>query len=260
MFTGWTPPIMTNSEGKTSIKSEIDWSNEDERLTNYNNKALHTIFNGCDAKHIKLIYSCEMAKEARDILQTMFEGSSDIKRNKLLSLTTRFENLRIHEDETLFDFYTKLCDIANESFALGEKISETTLVKKIVRSLPKKFSFKVIAIEEAKDLDSLKVEVLMGSIRAFEMTLKQRKRKKFIALKIMQKEEDSVEYNDDELVLLIKNFKKLLKKVSKSSKPSSSFLNTFKGKILLKPLIFLTIRREFNLGNVKAMDTFSLSV
>ena len=26
------------------------------------------------------------------------------------------------EEESLFDFYIKLCDIANECFALGEKI------------------------------------------------------------------------------------------------------------------------------------------
>ena len=93
---------------------------------NYNNKALHAIFNECDADHIKLISSCETAKEAREILQTTFECSGDVKRNKLLSLATHFENLRIHDDESLFYFSTKLCDIANKSFALGEKILETT--------------------------------------------------------------------------------------------------------------------------------------
>ena len=61
------------------------------------------------------------------------------------------------EDESLFDFNTKFCDIANESFTLSEKIFETTFVRKIVRSLPDKFSSEVIAIEEAKDLDSIKV-------------------------------------------------------------------------------------------------------
>ena len=74
--------------------------------------------------------------------------------------------------------YTKLCDIANESFAVDEKIIETTLVKKIIRSLPDRFSSKVIAIEEAKDLDSMKVKDLMDSFRTFEMTFKQRKRRK----------------------------------------------------------------------------------
>ena len=48
---------------------------------------------------------------------------------------------------------------------------------KIVRSLPHRFSSKVIAIEKSEDLDSMKVENLMGSLRVFEMTLKQSKEK-----------------------------------------------------------------------------------
>ena len=118
----------------------------------------------------------------------------------------------MNDNESLSNFYTKLCDLANESFALDEKISETTLVRKIIRSLPDKFSSKVIAIEEAKDLDSMKVEDLMGSLRAFEMTLKQRKKEKSITLKTMHEEEHSSEEEDeDELALLTKNFKKFLK-------------------------------------------------
>ena len=64
ILTGSTPPIAKDSEGKKSLKPEVDWSNEDDRLINYNNKALHAIFNRCDADHIKLISSCETTKEA----------------------------------------------------------------------------------------------------------------------------------------------------------------------------------------------------
>ena len=113
----------------------------------------------------------------------------------------------MHDDEPLSNFYTKLCDIAKETSALGEKISETTLVKKIMRSLPEKFSSKVIAIEEAKDLDSMKVKDLMGSLRAFEMTLKQRKKEKSITLKTVHEEEDYNKWgDDDELALITKIF------------------------------------------------------
>ena len=199
--------MITDSEGKKVLKLEIDWSIEDDRLANYNNKALHAIFNECDVNQIKPISSCETAKEAWDILQTTFEGSGDVKRNKLLSLTTRFENLRMHDDESLSEFYTKLCDIANESFVLGEKIPETTLVRKIMRSLSDRFSSNVITIEEAKELDSMKVNYLMGSFCEFEMTLKHRKKEKSITLKTMHKEEHfSEDDNDDELALLTKNF------------------------------------------------------
>ena len=83
-----------------------------------------------------LIFSYESAKERWDILQTMFEDSSDVKCNKLLTFTSRFKNLHMLEEESLFDFYTKLCDIGNKSFVLGEKILESVLVIKIIRSLP----------------------------------------------------------------------------------------------------------------------------
>ena len=77
-----------------------------------------------------------------------------------------------------------------------------------MRSLPNRFSSKVIAIEKAKGLDSMKVEDLMGSLCIFEMTLKRRKREKSIALKIVHEVEDSSEEdNKDELALLTKNFK-----------------------------------------------------
>ena len=73
-MTGWTTTTTTDSEGKKNIKLEVDWSNNNDCFANYNNKALHAIFNRCDAEHIKLISSCETAKEAWEILQTTFEG------------------------------------------------------------------------------------------------------------------------------------------------------------------------------------------
>ena len=80
-------------------KPKIYQSTEDDRLVNYNSKALYAIFNRCNADHIKLISSCEIAKDLWDILQTIFEASGDVKRNKLLSFITHFESLRMHNEE-----------------------------------------------------------------------------------------------------------------------------------------------------------------
>ena len=74
ILTGWTPPTVTDSKGKKVLKPEVDWSNDDDCLANYNNKALHTIFTRCDTNHIKLISLCETVKEAWKILEITFEG------------------------------------------------------------------------------------------------------------------------------------------------------------------------------------------
>ena len=46
------------------------------------------------------------------------------------------------EEETISNFNGKLYNIANESFALREKISEERLVKKALRSLPPRFAIR----------------------------------------------------------------------------------------------------------------------
>ena len=164
VLNGWSPPTTKDEEGKDILKPDLTWSSDDDKLANCNSKALHAILNGVDATRIKMITNCESAKEAWDILQTHFEGSSDMKRTKLIMLTSKFEQLRMREDETLSEYFTKLYDISNESFALGKRFSDTKMVRKIFRSLPDRFQPKLTAIEESKNLDLMKVEELMGSL------------------------------------------------------------------------------------------------
>ncbi|PON58469.1 hypothetical protein PanWU01x14_166810 [Parasponia andersonii] len=67
-----------------------------------------------------VISNCEIAKEAWDKLQTKNEGTQSVKKSRLRRLTTDFENLTMHDDETISVFYASVCDIANESYALGK--------------------------------------------------------------------------------------------------------------------------------------------
>ena len=46
-------------------------------------------------------------------------------------LAYRFENMKMMENEIISDFNSKLCNIANEAFDIGEKYSDTTCEKEI---------------------------------------------------------------------------------------------------------------------------------
>lgn len=91
---------------------------------------------------------------------------------RLQILTTQFEQLMMEETESIGDFNSRLCDISNECFALGERLTEEKLVRKVLRSLPKIFDHKVTAIEEAKDISSMRLDELIGSLITFEMRIK----------------------------------------------------------------------------------------
>ena len=84
------------------------------------------------------------------------------------------------EDETISDFNSKLCDIANEAFTFGEKYFETKLVRKTLRE---RFAYKMAAIEEAKDVSTMKLDELMGSLQTFELNLSQNKKEKTLLIR-----------------------------------------------------------------------------
>ena len=103
-------------------------------------------------------------------------------------LASRFEDLRMLEDETISDFNLKLCDIANEAFTLGEKYFETKLVRKTLRSLPKRFAYKMVAIKKVKDVSTMTLDELMGSLQTFELNLNQNKKEKSIVVRTKEKD------------------------------------------------------------------------
>lgn len=50
--------------------------------------------------------------------------------SRLRLLTTKFENLRMNEDKSIFDFNIRLRDIGNTFFPLEEKVSKKSLQEK----------------------------------------------------------------------------------------------------------------------------------
>ena len=79
-------------------------------------------------------------------------------------LTTRFEELKMGDYEAFDSFYGKLDDILIAKLNLEEKIEDSKVVRKIMRSLPKSFRAKVTTIEESKDLYEIKIQELIGSL------------------------------------------------------------------------------------------------
>jgi hypothetical protein len=132
--------------------------------------------------------------------------------SKLQLLTTNFENLRMDEYETILDFNTKLRDIANLAFSLGEKMSEETLAKIILRSLPKRFNMKNTTIEEAQDSITIKIDELISPLQTLEMTINDRPEKKNKSITFVPEEELDKNNLSLGITLIGRNFNKSLNK------------------------------------------------
>ena len=84
-------------------------------------------------------------------------------------LITRFEEVKMSDDDSFDSFYRRLNEIVIVKLNLGEKIEDAKVMRKILRSLPESFRAKVTAIEEIKDLDEIKIQELIGSLQTYEL-------------------------------------------------------------------------------------------
>ena len=125
---------------------------------------MNAIFNVFSMEEFKRISNVEVAHTAWNIWQTVNYGTKTVKINKLLHLTSRFESIRMSDDETFDEFYAKLNDIVNFAFNLGEVYDQPKVVRKVLRSLTEDFRPKVTIIIESKDVDTIPVDELVGSL------------------------------------------------------------------------------------------------
>ena len=107
-------------------------------------------------------------------------------------------------------FYFELSDIVNSSF-LAKPLPNSKVVRKILTYFPKRFRPKVTAIEESKDIDSMRVDELVGSIQTYKMTLPNSHMPKDYVFKGFENEEKDIEMpydiTHDELTHMAKRIK-----------------------------------------------------
>ena len=126
---GWEKPTTSVSEWQTSQKEAAA----------FNSKVMNAIFNVVSMEEFKRISNVEIAHTAWNILQIMHEGTKAVKINKLQQLITRFESIRMLDDESFDEFYAKLNDIFNFAYNLGEIYDQPKIIRKILRSLTEDF-------------------------------------------------------------------------------------------------------------------------
>ncbi|KAG9453482.1 hypothetical protein H6P81_006386 [Aristolochia fimbriata] len=151
------------------LPTKVIGEEEEERLSNCNSKALNAIFGGVNEEQFRRISACTIVQEAWRILEVHYEGTESVRVSKLQMLTTQLQLMRMREDESILEYEGKIRDIANQSAALGDKIPQNRLVRKVLRSLSSKFKMKRVAIEEYKVIDNMTLGELIRSLKTFEM-------------------------------------------------------------------------------------------
>jgi hypothetical protein len=134
-----------------------------------NTKVVNALLGSLTEFEFVKVMQLNTAKDIWDKIILSYEGDAKVKSAKLQTLRIQYENLKMNNEESIANFFLCLDDIVNRMRNLGEIITESTLVEKILRSLTAKFESKVSALEEKKDLQNLTVVQLHGILTSYEM-------------------------------------------------------------------------------------------
>ncbi|GAV82851.1 UBN2 domain-containing protein, partial [Cephalotus follicularis] len=141
-----------------------------------------------------------------------YEGTNQVKDTKINRLVHDYEFFTTLENENISSMYARFNYIINALKGLAKLYTNHELVSNILRCLPKTWEPKVMTIEEAKDLSTLPLEDLLGSLTTHELRMndqaKNEPKKNTIALKA-SKDEESDE-DKDEMALLTKRIRRIL--------------------------------------------------
>ncbi|XP_077249473.1 uncharacterized protein LOC143888980 [Tasmannia lanceolata] len=134
-------------------------------------RALFLIQQAMDELIFSRIMAATISKEAWDLLQEEYQGTSKVISVKLQTLSHDFENLIMKNSESIQDFFSRVSSTLNQIRTYGEKLYDKKIVEKVLRSLPNKFDHIVAVIEESKDLSKYSMNELMGSLQTHEQRL-----------------------------------------------------------------------------------------
>ena len=125
---------------------------------------MNAILNAVSMEEFKSLSNIEVAHTAWNILQTVDEGTKTVKINKLQQLTSKFASIRMFDDKSFDEFYAKLNNIVNSTYNLDKIYDQPKIVRKILRFLTEDFKPKVTTITKSKDVDSIPIDKLVGSL------------------------------------------------------------------------------------------------
>jgi len=122
--------------GNTTIEEPREqWSEEERKLVQYNLKAKNIITSALGMDEYFRISNCKNAKDMWDTLQVTHEGTTDVKRSRINTLTHEYELFRMNPNETIQDMQKRFTHIINHLAYLGKAFPNEDLTNKVLRCL-----------------------------------------------------------------------------------------------------------------------------
>jgi len=217
--------VKFTTDGKTVSKEPKEFDSDDFRKMEKNAKAKKLLYFGLGSDEYTRISECESTKEIWNALQIAHEGANQVKQPRIKLLVRKYELFEMSNKETVMDMYTQFTHITNKLKSLGKSFTIEELVRKILWILPQSWESKVNAIQEAKNMNEISLDELIGNLQTYELRrnsqIKEEVKKNW-GLALKAGESDSSDFDEEGMAIITRKFKKFFKKAKSKYKSANT--------------------------------------
>jgi hypothetical protein len=141
--------------------------NHKERKTR-KSKAKTCLFAAVSTTIFTRIMSLKLAKDVWDYLKKEYAGDERIRGMQSLNLIREFELQRMKESRTIKEYSNRLLGIVNKVRLLGKSFTDSTIVEKILVTVPKKYEASITILENTKDLSKITLAERLNALQVQE--------------------------------------------------------------------------------------------
>src|SRR3954453_13723940 len=222
LMDGYEHPV--NATGVKLTRQEMN--DDQKKLFRNHHKCRTVLLNAISHAEYEKISNRETAYDIYESLKMTHEGNAQVKETKALALIQKYEAFKMEDDEDIEKMFSRFQTLTAGLRVLDKGYTKADHVKKIIRSLPRRWGPMVTAFKIAKNLNEVSLEELISALRSHEIELdanEPQKKGKSVALKsnikkctnaFQAKEEDPEESEseeEDELSMISRRLNQLWK-------------------------------------------------
>jgi len=160
------PQVVAN--GVAQDKPKTDWSDDDKKKVQYDLKARNILISFLGVNEYHSVSHSKTSKYMWDALETLHEGTDEVKQSKINTLVQQYELFCMNDDETISFMQMIFTHIVNKLHNLGKTVSNEDCTNKILRCMTREWQPKVTAIKESQNLNALSMITLFGKLKEHE--------------------------------------------------------------------------------------------
>ncbi|GAV71767.1 LOW QUALITY PROTEIN: zf-CCHC domain-containing protein/DUF4219 domain-containing protein/UBN2 domain-containing protein, partial [Cephalotus follicularis] len=158
-------PHTVSKEGVKTFKPRSLYTDDDRKKVQLNAKAKHVIICALNSNEFNRVSSCATAKEMWDRLEVTYEGTNQVKDDKINMLVREYKMLSMKENETISSMFVRFTNIINSVQSLNKCYTNSEMVRKIIRRFKrflakKKFDSKSHKKPIPSKIDTKKEEII----------------------------------------------------------------------------------------------------